>query len=378
MSTLDLIDACAAEAAEKAAAINAMDDYYSGVNFDAPPDAQARAKPGKSLEYLLADTLDEHSSEFGDELIEGLLIRSSMAVIYGDSNSGKTFLAIDIGASIALQSPWMGRNVEGGMVVYLATESPSSVRNRLRAYQAHHQVRVPNFVIVSSPINLYDGAADTSAVIDLITRLETEMGTKCELVIGDTLARMSAGANENSGEDMTTVLKHLDRIKDRAKAAVMLIHHTGKDAAKGMRGWSGLRAAIDTELEVTTNDTTGTRTLEITKQRDMGGKGDRIGFRLDTVDMGVSKWGKAQTSCVVGAADAPPKQGKTRKIGETQQAVLALLKGANKNLRIGEIATALEPQGLSKSTVYNAVRRLSDVELVQVCAGVVHLIGGMK
>lgn len=378
MSTLDLIDA---RVSAKAMAFGAEEDLDSDVPFDALPAASpqsTRAKTGKTLEYVLADSLEEQATEFGDELIEGLLIRSSMAVIYGDSNSGKTFLAIDIGAAVAMQIDWMGRNVEGGMVVYLATESPASVRNRLRAYQKHHECQVQNFVIVSSPINLYDGAADTAAVIDLIARLETELGVKCELIIGDTLARMSAGANENSGEDMTVVLKHLDRIKDRAKAAVMLIHHTGKDAAKGMRGWSGLRAAVDTELEVTCNDTSGTRTLEITKQRDMGGKGDRIGFRLEAVDMGVSKWGKPQTSCVVVAADAPPKQGKIRKIGETQQAVLALLKGANKNLRVGEIATALEPQGLSKGTVYNAVRRLHDVELVQVCAGVVHLIGGMK
>jgi hypothetical protein len=377
MSTLDLIDA---RRTARAMAQEFEEEIYSDVPFESLPAApkKPRAKASKSLEYALADSLDEFSTEFADELIEGLLIRSSMSVIYGDSNSGKTFLAIDIGAAVALQSPWMGRNVEGGMVVYLATESPSSVRNRLRAYQRHYGRTVPHFVIVSSPINLYDGAADTSAVIDLITSLEAEMGVKCEMVIGDTLARMSAGANENSGEDMTVVLKHLDRIKDLAKSAVLLIHHTGKDAAKGMRGWSGLRAAVDTELEVTCNEISGTRTLEITKQRDMGGKGDRIGFRLDSVPMGTSKWGKQQTSCVVVPADAPAKKVKGPKLGETQQAVLALLKGANKNMRQAEIATLLEPQGLSKGTVYNAVRRLQDVQLIEVSAGLVHLIGGMK
>lgn len=376
MNTLDLIDARAAKAAAKAATLSAMDDYYSEVSFDDLPGAQApaREKPGKVLEYLLADALDEHSSEFGDELIEGLLIRSSMAVIYGDSNSGKTFLAIDIGAAIALQSPWMGRNVEGGMVVYLATESPSSVRNRLRAYQAQHQVRVPNFVIVSSPINLYDGAADTSAVIDLITRLEAEMGTKCELVIGDTLARMSAGANENSGEDMTTVLKHLDRIKDRAKAAVMLIHHTGKDAAKGMRGWSGLRAAIDTELEVTTNDTSGTRTLEITKQRDMGGKGDRIGFRLDTVAMGVSKWGKPQTSCVVIGADAPPKETKGKRQSEVAGAISEFLLNHGSGCLKGRIVKHFEGR-YTTSSVYREIKKMQADGMLLESAGVIALPG---
>ena len=33
------------------------------------------------------------------------------------------------------------------------------------------------------------------------------------------------------------------------RGAVLLVHHTGKDAAKGARGHSSLRAAIDTEID---------------------------------------------------------------------------------------------------------------------------------
>lgn len=330
----------------------------------------------KKLDYVLASDLTADATEFADELIEGVAGRMAMVVLYGDSNCGKTFLAIDMACAIARNIDWMGRKTEAGLVVYLGTESPSSVRNRLRVYQKYHGVTVDNFVVVSSPINLFNGAADTSAVINLIQNLEAEFGVKCELVIGDTLARMSAGANENSGEDMTTVLAHLDLIKDRAATSVLLIHHTGKDAAKGMRGWSGLRAAVDTELEVTVNETSGLRAVEITKQRDMGGKGDRIGFRLDTVAMGLSKWGKEQSSCVVVAADAPVKASKAPKLGETQQAVVALLRGAGRNMRIKEIADELEKQGLSGGSVRNAINRLRDVELVEISMGMVHLNGG--
>lgn len=177
-------------------------------------DANAAKYAPRALSYELAEHLDADATEFADELIEGLIGRISMAVLYGDSNSGKTFLGIDLGSAVARRIEWMDRQVDGGMVVYLATESPASVRNRLRAYQRHHACIVPNFVIVSSPINLFDGSADTAAVIALIQRLESDLGAKCELVIGDTLARLSAGANENSGEDMTTVLAHLDRMTD--------------------------------------------------------------------------------------------------------------------------------------------------------------------
>ncbi|RYE54302.1 MAG: hypothetical protein EOP20_12065, partial [Hyphomicrobiales bacterium] len=229
------------------------------------------------------------------------------------------------------------------------------------------------FVIVKSPISLFDGQADTTAVITLIRDLESLYGTKCELVIGDTLARLSAGANENSGEDMGKVVQHIDRIRHEATAHFLLIHHSGKDAAKGMRGWSGLRAATDTEIEVTTNETAGTHAAEITKQRDMGGKGDRIGFRLSSIEMGIGKWGSPITSCVVLATDAPAATKKLPRLGEAQQAILGVLRGAGRDMRVGEIATALDGQ-TSKTSVYNAVSRLKDLALVETSAGVVHLI----
>lgn len=329
---------------------------------------------GRRLEYDLADSLETGAPEFADELIEGFIAKRSISVLYGDSNSGKTFLAIDIGCAVARKTPWMGRQVDGGMVVYLATESPTSVRNRLRVYQVHHRNNVPYFVIVNSPINLFQGSADTTSVVDLIRSLESELGVKCELVICDTLARMSAGANENSGQDMTTVLANLDYIKDEARTAVLLIHHTGKDAAKGMRGWSGLRAAVDTELEVSGADASGISTVEITKQRDMAGKGTRIGFRLETVAMGIGKWKTPQTSCIVVSADAPLRSPDGLRLGKTQLAILAALRSAKKDLRISEIARDLSNLGILKSSVYNAVDRLVEKALVEVVGGVVHLI----
>ena len=46
----------------------------------------------------------------------------------------------------------------------------------------------------------------------------------------------------------------------------LLIHHTGKNIANGMRGWSGVRAAIDTEIEVTiSTDESGMHVAEVTE-----------------------------------------------------------------------------------------------------------------
>lgn len=324
------------------------------------------------LSYQLADQLDLNEVDGDDELVEGVIGRNAMGVLYGDSNTGKTFVAIDLGCAIARGIPWMGRRVEKGMVVYLATESPASVRTRLRAYQKHHGCRVPDFVVVTTPVNLFRSSADTNAVIKLIRELETEHGVKCELIIGDTLARLAAGANENSGDDMTIVLQNLDRIRAEVNASVLPIHHTGKDAAKGMRGWSGMRAAIDTELEVST-DAGGIGCVEVTKQRDIPGKGSRIGYRLQVVTLGRGKWGKDRTSCVVEPIDAPAPVRKQAPLGRTQQAVVGVLKGHGSDMRVNEIAKALEGD-FSKTSVYNAADRLKDLGLLEISGGIAHLI----
>jgi KaiC/GvpD/RAD55 family RecA-like ATPase len=346
---------------------------FEACNLDA--NAREFARPDEArddgLEYDLADGIPDDGDDV-DEILEGVLTRGGMSCLYGDSNSGKTFLAIDIACAIARGAAWMGRNVERGLVVYLATESPASVRRRLRAYQRHHGCKVPRFAIVKSPIDLYDSAADTLRVIRLVKKLEAGLGQQCVIVVGDTLSRLCAGANENSGADMSIVVRHVDRIRNDCSVNFLLIHHTGKDAAKGMRGWSGMRAATDTEIEITADETTGTRAAEITKQRDIAGKGNRIGFRLDVVEMGIGKWGKPITSCAVVSADAPPKSAPGKRPSEIGGAILELLTSVPAGKRKSAIAHHFQGR-YPDSSVYREIKKLIEAGRVKESLGIVAL-----
>ena len=329
-------------------------------------DAREPAPPGLPLSVAFADELPETFTP-PDELVEGVLTAGDGSVLYGDSNSGKTFFVIDMAAAVARGAQWMGRNTEPGLVVYLAAESPASVRGRLQAYQRHHGVRVPNFAIVQSPIDLFDGDADTEAVIAVVRQLERQRGQKVRLIVGDTLARLSAGANENAGQDMGLVVRRFDRIRTACNAHFLLIHHSGKAAANGARGWSGIRAAVDTEIEVTDSPTG--RCAEITKQRDLSTKGERIGFRLDTVTLGTTKWGAAATSCVVVPADAPDKpQGK--RVSEVGGAVLEYLRSQPAGKKKREVVEHFQPL-YDKSAVYRELKKLVTVGQVLECIGIV-------
>ncbi|MBL0420512.1 AAA family ATPase [Ramlibacter sp. AW1] len=328
-----------------------------------PPDRAA-------LDWAWAADLPEWPDP-EEQLVEGVIGRLALSVLYGDSNSGKTFLAVDIGCALAQRSKWMGRHTLGGLVVYLATESPQSVRTRLQAYQRHYGRKVPNFAIVQSPINLFDSGADAQAVVTLIRELESEVGEKCELVIGDTLSRMAAGANENSGEDMGTVIKHAEQIKRDAQVHVLLIHHSGKDQARGARGWSGLRAAIDTEIEVTADEATGMRVAEITKQRDIPGKGSRFGFRLEVVDLGPGQWDTRRSSCVVVPADAPAKVAKGKRPSEVAGAIVEALRARGTGMKRGDLAKHLDQY--QRQSVYREINKLLDAHRLIETAGVVAL-----
>jgi putative DNA primase/helicase len=303
-----------------------------------------------------------------DELLQGVLTAGDGSVLYGDSNSGKTFLVIDMAASVARGVDWMGRRTEPGLVVYLAAESPASVRGRLQAYQKHHNCKVPNFAIVQSPIDLFDGDADTNKVITLVKQLERQRGQKVRLIVGDTLARLSAGANENAGQDMGLVVRRFDRIRTDCKAHFLLIHHSGKAAAAGARGWSGIRAAVDTEIEI--SDSPTGRCVEITKQRDLSTKGERIGFRLDVVTLGQTKWGEPATSCVVVASHAPVKQQGSKRLSECDGAVLEYLVAHKIGIRKTEVVKHFKGR-YEKGPIYRAMKALVTAAAVHEAAGMV-------
>lgn len=309
-----------------------------------------------------------------DELVEGLLTVGDGSMLYGDSNSGKTFLAIDLACAVARGMDWHGRRVEQGLVMYVASESPSSVRSRLQAYQQHHGCKVPNFAIVQSPLDLFSDDIDTQALIDAAKHLESIAGKPVRLIVGDTLARLSAGANENSGQDMGLVVQRFDRIRRETSAHFLMIHHSGKAAAAGARGWSGIRAAVDTEIEVT--DASTGRCAEIMKQRDLSTKGERIGFTLEVITLGQTKWGKVATSCVVVPSEAPDKpQGK--RMGEVEGAIVEFLATRKTGIKKKELVEHFADR-YSSSGIYNAVKKLASAQVVWDVAGVVSIAGGAR
>jgi hypothetical protein len=225
--------------------------------------------------------------------IEGVLPRAEVVMLFGASTAGKSFMAWDMALAVARGASWRGLDVEQGKVAYVALEGRDGLPYRWKAYEEHHGLQIDDsrfWVIERDAPNLLK-AADA---IELARQIKAEGGA--DLIIVDTLAGSMPGGNENGGEDMGLVVHHCRGIRRATGATVMLIHHSGKDEAKGARGWSGLRAAVDAELEVVRSDQD--RALIIGKQKDAADGGE-FGFKLVVVEVGVNEKGKPITSCVV-------------------------------------------------------------------------------
>lgn len=99
---------------------------------------------------------------------------------------------------------------------------------------------------------------------------------------------------------MGAFVRNIDVIRAATEAHVMVIHHSGKDQARGARGHSLLRAATDTEIEVKRierDDGPVGGVLTVTKQRDMEGEFRRA-FTLRSVPLGFGRNGKPVTSAI--------------------------------------------------------------------------------
>jgi hypothetical protein len=240
-----------------------------------------------------------------DCLIKNWLGESAISVVYGDSNCGKSFFAVDLAYHVAAGRNWFGNRVKTGRALYVAAEGSRGFAKRIEAVKIQkpelHTAGCENFSLLPVQVNLH-GHEDASAIINQASN------DKYSLVVIDTLAMSIGEGSENDGRDMGMFISNIMRLKAHFGCHIMIIHHTGKDRAKGARGHSSLRAAMDTEIELKADGLV--RVALTTKQRDMQ-NGKKIAFTLDAVELGKDDDLDAITSCIVTPTNIP--EGTTRK-----------------------------------------------------------------
>jgi hypothetical protein len=176
---------------------------------------------------------------------------------------------------------------------------------------------------------------DFNALMIAIENLVSELGINFKMIIVDTLARAFGGGNENDSADMGAFITACGRIQQIVQdCALMILHHSGKDQSRGLRGHSSLLGAVDTELELLRFEESMKGLITISKQKD-GQDNTRIGFEMVKVELaapaGSLQIGEPVTSLAVQASelgqfDAMKKdaKAKTSNAGHGQNQVLSL------------------------------------------------------
>jgi AAA domain len=286
--------------------------YKSGGNGD----GNGGPRPRIAVEWWN----DVPFSPISQTFVKHLLGYGACSLWYGEIGSGKTFLVFYLSFCVALGWPFFGRKVKRGIVVYIAAEGGSSIRHRLEAFRRHYDLSAAGEIplgLITAPINLLDPAADLEALIDAVKAAAAEhRGLELRMVVIDTLNRALAGGNENAPDDMGAFIHNIDRLRQETGSHVAIVHHPGKDASRGARGHSSLRAAVDTEVEMVKAETQEFTTATVTKQRDEE-TGAVFAFRLQAVDLGFDEDGDAVTSCAVKELETPAETPKPRTKAKT-------------------------------------------------------------
>jgi hypothetical protein len=132
--------------------------------------------------------------------------------------------------------------VKGGPVIYIAAEGFGGLKLRVSALVLHSEYDVKTeCAFLNRPINFLKGE-EVQSLIQTIQDARLEPA----LIIVDTLARCFVGGDENSATAMGLFIDGVETVKRETGAAVLVIHHTGKDEKRGARGSSALIGAADT------------------------------------------------------------------------------------------------------------------------------------
>lgn len=232
-----------------------------------------------------------------DYVIKNFLPAQSLCSIYGPSGSYKSFLAVSWACHIAAGMEWSGRKVSAGAVMYIVGEGGVGVPRRIRAWEQVNQRKADNLWLVNRPV-FPVRREEVDEVIRASKHIESECGMPVQLIVIDTLARCFGGDDENNARDMGAFIEGCDNIKRVTGASVLVVHHSGKDEAKGARGSSSFRAALDAEFSVKREGEGKALILNCTKMKDAE-EPHKKAYDLRSVDLFTDDDGEDICSLVV-------------------------------------------------------------------------------
>lgn len=252
-----------------------------------------------------------------DWLIDGVLERGVLGMLFGDPGAGKSFLALAWSCAIAGGQNWLGRAVQRGSVVYVAGEGRGGIGRRLEAWAKHNGASLEDLPLYISDyaFNFLDDEEN-----DDLWRYLRLVPPPIALIVVDTLARATPGMNEDRANEMAAFVARCDDLKDTWGATVLVLHHSPHGDKTRAKGSIALKGAVDFEAALMRTSDDDVVKLVSTKVKDGEPFAD-IFLRFQSVDLG-----DGATSAVLSESEAPSNRSASgRKIRLTPNDKLFML-----------------------------------------------------
>jgi hypothetical protein len=228
-----------------------------------------------------------------------------MIALYGEPGTHKSFLALDWANHLARGQDWAGHTVDAPKrVLYVAGEGATGLQKRLRAWRQHHGADPSENLIVSPDMPRIDQSDTWADWLQDVAALGN-----VDLIVFDTLARLTVGLDENSNSEMMLALSRLGQLQERLGTSVLLVHHSGKGGG-GMRGATSVLGACDAVFKMTRGEA-GSSELSMDKQKEAEAWRSSLSLGTEVYTVGKDSHNRELTSLALvpgNVKDVPTKQ----------------------------------------------------------------------
>ena len=277
-----------------------LDRYGPGAHEPIEPSAPA-VDPSKGLKFAC----DTKASTTTNYMVKGLIEPGITGAVYGPWGGAKTFFMLKLSYDLIHGKRLFGQRTRPAPVLYCAYEGFAGLDRRVDAAELNYGTAGNMFarLVLPEPPPLDKSEAGQKGVEAIVIHakqlMEVNAAHTCLIVI-DTLSKATVGNDEQSNGDMNAFLRdRAEKIARTLNAAVVFVHHSGKDASKGARGGSALIGGVELSIRLDRLDPDAPeRTVFFEKVKD-GAAGMTFGFRLRNVSVGVDDEGDNMPTCIV-------------------------------------------------------------------------------
>jgi hypothetical protein len=239
------------------------------------------------------------------QVVEELLVRGTLSLVSAQPNTGKSALILDLAAHVARGEAWRGLEVEQGGVLYVAAESPESIRARILAMRGETHWDHADLMVVQgqgddvSSVALATPAGRAAFAQGVMAYLEDNPNTT--MLVLDTFRNATPGLEENDARDMGLVIQFLAVLARRTGLHIIVVHHTTKSGTS-YAGSGSFGAIVDTEIriEAGVKEMEGLICAKVVQQRSLTSRGMEYWYRIVGRKTGrTTNFGKPETAPLV-------------------------------------------------------------------------------